>query len=102
MENSIKAIREMILATNGKTFGVKFIKKDGSLRTMSCRLGVKKGVKGTTPVATAKRNATLKESGKMGVYEMYDFQSEETRGFRVINLNTLKEFKFGGRTITFS
>jgi hypothetical protein len=102
MENSIKAIREMVLATNGKTFGVKFVKADGTDRTMTCRLGVKKGVKGTTPIATAKRKATLKDNGKMGVYEMYDFQSEETRGFRTINLNTLKEFKFGGKVISFS
>lgn len=102
MENSIKAIRSMIEATNGKTFGVTFTKKDGTERNMSCRLGVKKGVKGTTPVATAKRKETLKDNGMMGVYEMYDFTTEEVKGFRTINLNTLKEFRFGGKTITFN
>ena len=38
--------REQILATNGKFFSVSFIKKDGSERKMTARLGVKKDIKG--------------------------------------------------------
>ena len=99
MENSIKAIRSMIQATDGKVFSVEFTKKDGSLRKMSCRLGVKKGVKGTRPEATAKRNQTLADNGMLGVFEM--FNGTETKGFRTINLNTLTKFTFGGKTVTF-
>lgn len=38
---------KMILATNGKIFGVRFQKRtDNKIRTMSARLGVKKGLTG--------------------------------------------------------
>jgi len=99
--NVVRAIRAMVKSTNGKTFGVTFAKADGSMRDMTCRLGVKKGVKGTAPVATAKRKQTLKDNGKLGVFEMYNFTTNEQKGFRTINLNTMTEFRFGGKTIKF-
>jgi len=33
--------------TNGRIFSVQFVKKDGTVRDMVCRKGVRKGVKGT-------------------------------------------------------
>lgn len=39
-------ITELVNETNGKFFSVDFIKKDGSIRKMVCRKGVKKYLKG--------------------------------------------------------
>jgi len=33
--------------SNGRIFSVQFVKKDGTVRDMVCRKGVRKGVKGT-------------------------------------------------------
>lgn len=37
---------ELVLESHGKFVTVRFIKKDGSVRTMLCRTGVKKYLKG--------------------------------------------------------
>ena len=37
---------KLIESTNGKMFSVTFTKKDGTLRDMVCRMGVKKYVNG--------------------------------------------------------
>jgi len=80
---------EMIVNTKGKIFGVKFTKKDGTERAMSCRLHVTKGVKGVG------RNYTPITKGLVGVYDM-------NNGFRMVNLKTLKEISFKGRTFKVS
>ena len=46
MENFKETLSE-IQKANNTIFSVEFIKKDGSVRTMTARLHVKKGVKGT-------------------------------------------------------
>jgi len=49
MQNPIvtrEKIVASIKATNGAIFGVEFIKKDGSLRKMTCRTGVKSHLRG--------------------------------------------------------
>lgn len=63
----------------GKFFSVSFIKKDGTLRHMTCRLGVTKGLtgKGMSYDALSKNLLTVR-----------DVEIEE---FRNINLETLKE-----------
>ena len=43
----VKTMKDLISHTNGKFFHVAFMKADGSLREMTCRLGVQIGVKGT-------------------------------------------------------
>lgn len=78
-EKVFRAIQE----TDGKVFGVKFIKKDGSLRDMACRLKVRKGVTG------AGRKFEPKDYGLVGVYDM-------NNGFRMVNTNTVIEFTFKG------
>lgn len=75
----------LIKTTGGKIFGVRFVKKDFTVRIMSCRLGVKKGVKGVG------RSYKPEQHGLIGVYDM-------NNGFRMVNLNTLEEVKFKGQT----
>lgn len=68
-------------------FSVEFIKKDGSLRKMVCRLGVKKGVKGVGMSYTPSDHQML---------TVYDVQK---KAFRTINFNTLKKIKYKGKVI---
>jgi hypothetical protein len=62
-------------------FSVEFIKKDGSLRRMKCRLNVKKGVKGVgmsyNPI----------DKGLLPVFDM------DKLAFRMININTITRLK---------
>lgn len=70
--------KEQIFNTKGKIFNVKFIKKDGTLRDMTCRREVKKGVKG---IGMAYNPS---EYNLIPVYDM-------SKGFRMINAATIKE-----------
>jgi hypothetical protein len=79
----IKLTRNAIDAiTKGKIFKVQFIKKNGDLRDMVCRLNVKKGVKG-------KGSSTAHIERLMTVFDMQKGQ------FRCVDLNTVKHFKCG-------
>ena len=74
--------REQILATNGKFFSVSFIKKDGSERRMTARLGVKKDVKGVgLKFNPSERNLIV-------VFDIHK------KSYRMINLSTIFKFKF--------
>lgn len=75
-------MREQILATNGKFFSVSFIKKDGTERKMTARLGVKKDIKGVG----LKFNPT--ERNLIVVFDIHK------RAYRMINLSTIFKFKF--------
>ena len=74
--------REQILATNGKFFSVSFIKKDGTERRMTARLGVKKDIKGVG----LKFNPT--ERNLIVVFDIHK------KAYRMINLSTILTFKF--------
>jgi hypothetical protein len=74
--------REQILATNGRFFSVSFIKKDGSERKMTARLGVKKDIKGVG----LKFNPT--ERNLIVVFDIHK------KAYRMINLSTIFKFKF--------
>lgn len=78
-------IRSMIMATKGKTFTVEFTKKNGEARTMNCRIGVTKHLRGGESTTAHKPNLIT-------VYDM------KTGGYRCINLDTLNSFKFAGKT----
>lgn len=80
-----QALKE-VLATDGKFFSVEFIKKDGSYRKMNCRIGVKKGVKGT---------GMSYDPIKNGVLPVWDLQKD---AFRMINLKTIK--KINGKKVS--
>jgi hypothetical protein len=43
---TLELAKSAIENSNGRIFSVKFLKKDGTVRDMTCRLGVKKHVKG--------------------------------------------------------
>jgi len=73
-----------ILGTKGKFFSVQFIKKDGSLRKMQCRLGVKKYLKGGTYKAGQNHPELV---------PVYDVPN---KGYRSINLETIKFLRISG------
>lgn len=66
MEN----LADKLLNTGGKIVTVTFIKKDGSIRVMNCRLGVTKYLKGGTSTLDPEKFITV-----------YDLQS---KGYRAI------------------
>lgn len=74
--------REQILATNGRFFSVSFIKKDGTTRKMTARLGVKKDIKGVgLKFKPSERNLIV-------VFDIHK------KAYRMINLSTILTFKF--------
>jgi hypothetical protein len=70
-----------------KIFSVDFIKKDGSLRTMIARLGVRKHLQG----GTLKYNA--EEKSLLPVFDM------EKQAYRMVNVSTIQEIRYNGETI---
>lgn len=67
-------------------FSVKFTKKNGDLREMVCRLGVKKHLQG----------GELKyDPASLGYITVFDMQVLE---YRTINVSTLKQLTFNGVT----
>lgn len=64
-------LKTAIKKTNGLIFCVKFVKKDGTVRSMIARTGVKKGVKGT--------GKPLAEDST--VLRIFDMQKKEFRSF---------------------
>jgi hypothetical protein len=78
--NTINKIYAYNLISNseGKIFTCEYVKKDSTLRTINCRLQVKKGVTGKG----LKYNPI--ERGLIPVYDM------QNKGFRMLNLLTLK------------
>lgn len=75
-------MKEQILATNGKFFSVSFIKKDGTTRKMTARLGVKKNLKGVG------LKFDPSENNLIVVFDVHK------KAYRMINLLTIFKFKF--------
>jgi len=75
---------DLIKSTNGKFFTAVFTKKDGSLRTMNCRLGVTKHLHGGDSTTKHKENLIC----------VFDTQVGE---YRCINLDTLKQLTVNGK-----
>lgn len=73
-------------AKSGKIFSVQFVKKNGEVRDMTARLGVKKHLKGGDKKYEPKTR---------GMLCVYDLQKE---GYRTINFNTIKRIKMDGQT----
>ena len=78
--------KEMIYNTNGKIFGVKFTKKNGEERTMNCRRGVQKGVKGV---------GLAYDTEKFNLINVFDMAKD---GYRMINTSTINELTISGKT----
>jgi len=66
---------------NGSIFTATFIKKDGSLRRMNCRRGVRKYLKG----GVLKYNP--KDRNLISVFDM------KAQGYRMINIDTLQSLR---------
>jgi hypothetical protein len=76
------------VASSGKIFSVEFTKKDGSSRKMTCRLGVKKHLRGG-------RNTVRHIKKYVTVFSMAD------KGYRNVNIQTLKTVKGSGQVFNF-
>lgn len=74
---------EVIKETKGKIFSCSFIKKDGTIRNMVARLGVRKDLKG------GRSNSSSKNS-LVTVFDMLN------GGYRSINLETIITLKVKG------
>ena len=84
MNNNL--LKAMIKNTNGKFFTCFFVKKDGTLRTMNCRKGVKIGVTGTGSKSTNDDQIRV-----------YDVKNKAWRSFlksRVVAIRFKKEYRF--------
>ena len=68
--------------TKGKIFKIQFIKKNGELRDMICRLNVKKNLKG-------KGSSVAHIDRLMTVFDM------QKNNYRNVDLSTVKHFKCG-------
>lgn len=75
--------------SKGHIFTVRFIKQDGTIRDMNCRLGVKKNIKGTG-------NAVSRNPQKYLYVIVYDVKK---RAYRMINLNTVVSIKMNGKVV---
>jgi hypothetical protein len=75
---------DIIRQSNGRWFGVQFIKKDGSKRDMTCRLGVRKGVKGT---------GMAYDPFSKGLVPVYEPGKDD---FRMVNLKTITRLIVNG------
>lgn len=76
-----------IVGNKGRIFSVTFIKKDGSIRSMTCRLGVSKNIKGSG----MRYNTESKDY--LVVYSTQD------KDYRIVNINTLLRIKANGNDI---
>ena len=77
----------------GKIFSVKFIKKDGSIREMVCRTGVKKNtVGGSLAFDPIERNL-------LPVFDLNAAKKEGDKGYRMISLDKIIEITIAGDTI---
>ena len=79
-----KNILNLLLENKGHVFSVVFLKKDGSIRKMQCRFGVKKHLKGgKLAFNPLERNLLV----------VFDMQKE---AYRMINLETLMTINMKG------
>lgn len=75
---------------DGKIFSVKFIKKDGSIRVMNCRLNTTKGKNGKG------MNYNPIEKSLLPVYDMTN------KGYRMVNIRTILSLTIKGNHYTFN
>ena len=79
-----KNILNLLLENKGHVFSVVFLKKDGSIRKMQCRFGVKKHLKGgKLAFNPLERNLLV----------VFDMQKE---AYRMINLETISNINMKG------
>ena len=74
-------VKKLLQDTKGRFFEVTFVKKDGSIRRMNARLGVKKYLKGG--LYSGRNHENL-----IPVYDMVN------QGYRSVNINTVVGVNF--------
>ena len=79
-------VRDLLLSADHTIFYAEFIKKNGDIRRMKCRLKVKKYLKG------GELGYSPSNKGLMSVYDV------ENAGYRMINLNTIDTFSVRGES----
>jgi hypothetical protein len=90
MNTKTEALRTLIKEiTPTSIFGVTFVKKDGTIRDMTCRLGVTKYLKG------GELGYDVVDKGLLSVYDM------TAAGYRMINLDTVTEIRANGNVYRF-
>lgn len=87
-----KQIAALIKANGSKFFGVTFIKKDGTERTLNGHVRKVAGTSGTNTTAHFEKYVTI-------VLNQKDDKGREQ--FRNVNTETIKALSIGGRRITF-
>ena len=80
MSKTFQAIRDSV--SDGKLFSVTFVKKDGSIRFMLCRTGVKKYRKTV--------GETLRSAVNPDLITVFDMQKKEYRSFHQESVLALK------------
>lgn len=77
-----QTLLKLIENLNGQFFTVEFVKKDGTLRTMNCRTGVKKYL--------SNNGKTIKITHPIdnGILRVFDVKKD---AYRSINLDTVKK-----------
>jgi len=85
----VKTFKNLV---GNKFFTATFVKKDGSLRTMNARLGVKKHLNPLSKGRSEAHKQSLIDKGLVGVYEMGNH-------YRTLNLNTLVSLRVDGTTL---
>ena len=83
-----KNAERLIRASGGSIFSVRFTKRDGTFRDMTCRLGVKSHAKG------GKQAYNPKEHGLITVFDMTE------RGYRMVSLDTVYQLTIDGNTFS--
>jgi len=84
-------VLQIIKALRNQIFSVTFIKKNGDVRTMSCRSRVGKYATGANPGGSAKPS-----NSQITVYEMVG--STGSNNYRSLNLDTITQLKCYGIT----
>ena len=83
---------EKINLLSGRFFTVEFIKKDGTIRKMNCRTGVKKYLSNNG------KQIKLSHPIDNGILRVYDIHS---KGYRSINLDTIKKINYNKITLKY-
>jgi hypothetical protein len=73
----------------GNFFRVKFIKKDGTIREMTARFGVKKHLKG------GELKYSPEERGYIVVFDV------DKESYRTINMSSLISLKYNGKEVSY-
>jgi hypothetical protein len=75
----------LLLNSDGRFVSVLFVKKDGTLRKLTGRLGVTKHLKGG--------QSTLNPDQYVTIYDV------ENKGYRAVNRNTIQELHIDGLVV---